>query len=475
MSKKTLNQTNLESLGAAQLAALLMEVSTGSADIKRRLRLELSHNLGASELAHDVGKRLTSIRRSTSFVGWRRRKVLIKDLSTQVAMIVDKISPDDPTAAFDLLWSFVEMAPSVYGRVDDSKGDVAEVFRAAFTHFEKIGPRAVLDPIALADQVWAALQDNGYGEWDGVISALAPTLGRDGLAHLTQAVEAFAQNTPKDASGDHEAIQFLRQLRGGDDYAAKRKARFVQGCLQEIAAATGDTQAYIAQFSDEDLERQDIASEVALLLLEEGRADDALDLLKNAVPDGGDRGQSAWDAAYITTLDALGRREDAQARRWSCFEANLNRAHLRDYLKGLPDFEDIEAEDRARSYVLGFGDVTAALDFCLHWPDLVSAASLVQSRAGEIDGELYAVLAPAADALRGRYPLAAMVLWRVMINSALDRGLAFRYGQAADFLGDCASVDGDIKDYGDVVNHETYLQDLQTRHHRKSAFWAKAR
>jgi hypothetical protein len=46
MSKKTLNKTNLETLSAEQLAALLMEVSMGSADIKRRLRLELSHNLG---------------------------------------------------------------------------------------------------------------------------------------------------------------------------------------------------------------------------------------------------------------------------------------------------------------------------------------------------------------------------------------------------------------------------------------------
>ena len=46
MSKKTLNHANLAALGADRLAHLLMEVSTGSADIKRRLRLELSHNLG---------------------------------------------------------------------------------------------------------------------------------------------------------------------------------------------------------------------------------------------------------------------------------------------------------------------------------------------------------------------------------------------------------------------------------------------
>ncbi len=46
MSKKTLNEANLEALGEARLAHLLIEVSTGSAEIKRRLRLELAHNLG---------------------------------------------------------------------------------------------------------------------------------------------------------------------------------------------------------------------------------------------------------------------------------------------------------------------------------------------------------------------------------------------------------------------------------------------
>ena len=97
MSKKTLNKNNLKALGAERLADLLLEVSTGSADIKRRLRLELSHNVGATELARDVRKRLVSLRKSTSFVGWRKRKSLIKDLNTQVDMITEKIAPEEPT------------------------------------------------------------------------------------------------------------------------------------------------------------------------------------------------------------------------------------------------------------------------------------------------------------------------------------------------------------------------------------------
>ena len=91
MSKKTLNHANLSALGADRLADLLLEVSTGSADIKRRLRLELSHDIGPTELGRDVRKRLVTLRRSTSFVGWRKRKALIKDLQTLVDMIIGKI------------------------------------------------------------------------------------------------------------------------------------------------------------------------------------------------------------------------------------------------------------------------------------------------------------------------------------------------------------------------------------------------
>ena len=95
---------------------------------------------------------------ATSYVGWRKRKALIKDLETQVAMIVDKIAVDDPTVAFDLLWQFIEIAPSIYERVDDSSGDVGDVFRGAGAQFADLAPRTQLDPEALADRVWSVIQ-----------------------------------------------------------------------------------------------------------------------------------------------------------------------------------------------------------------------------------------------------------------------------------------------------------------------------
>ncbi|MBB5720790.1 hypothetical protein FHS72_000394 [Loktanella ponticola] len=473
MSKKTLNKANLAALGAEQLADLLMEVSTGSADIKRRLRLELSHHLGASELARDVRKRLASLRKSTSFIGWRKRKALVKDLTTQANMITDKIAPEDPTIAFDLLWDFIEIAPFIYGRVDDSRGDVGDVFRAALLHFADIAPRALIDPETLADKVWTAIQDNGFGEWDGISALLAPTLGATGLAHLKANVQAYADAPQKPDPDDHAAIQFLRQLRGDTDYTASRKARFVKSCMQEIAAAAGDTQAYIAQYSDADLKRKDIAAEVAQLLLDDDDPTAALDLLLDAHQDGRDFGRAAWDTAYIAALIALDRLADAQDHRWACFESSLDAQHLRDYLKVLPDFEDVDAETEALAFAADYPDFSTALAFFINWPNLRAAADLVLARADEINGDHYALLTPAADVLREKHPLSAVLLWRRMIDYALGQGRSTRYAHAADNLSDCGLCDAEITDYHGFPDHAHYLQALRNRHDRKTSFWAK--
>ncbi|MEO9572869.1 MAG: DUF6880 family protein [Roseobacter sp.] len=473
MSKKTLNKSNLADLGADRLADLLIEVSQGSADIKRRLRLELSHNLGMAELAHEVRKRLASLRKSKSFISWRKRKGLVKDLETQIAMIVEKIALEDPNTAFDLLWQFIEVAPFLYERVDDRRGDVGDVFRAAILHFADIAPRTEADPEALADRVWTAMSDNGYGEWDGIISLMAPTLGDAGLSYLKDHVERFSDAPVADPENEHDAIIFLRELRGETDYRADQKQRFVRQCLQDIATASGDANAYIAQYTADDLRNKAIAAEVAGLLLEDGKANDALVVLGNVDDDGRSLGQDQWDEAYIATLLALGRDDDAQAHRWACFAARLSVEHLQAFLKELPDFEDVEAEDKARAYVLEYPNVMPALHFCLQWPDLPTAAQLVRARASELDGDHYELLVPAADMLRDRHPLAATVVWRAMIAFALDESRVSRYGHVASHLKECGAVAEDIEAFDSFPNHDRYVDELRMRHERKSSFWAQ--
>ena len=103
-SKSTLNAKNLEALGAERLAQLLIEISTGDAAAKRKLRLALAGAEGPREAAREIAKRLTSIARARTFVNWQNRKPLVKDLRTQRSAIMEQISPHDPGEALAALF-----------------------------------------------------------------------------------------------------------------------------------------------------------------------------------------------------------------------------------------------------------------------------------------------------------------------------------------------------------------------------------
>lgn len=104
LSKKSLNRENLEALGAQRLAELLIELGTGNAAVKRRLRFELASTQSPSEVAKEIRKRLTTIARSRAFVDWQNRKTLIEDLESQRRAIVNQIGGTDPSQSLELMW-----------------------------------------------------------------------------------------------------------------------------------------------------------------------------------------------------------------------------------------------------------------------------------------------------------------------------------------------------------------------------------
>ena len=94
-------------------------------------------------------------------------------------------------------------------------------------------------------------------------------------------------------------------------------------------------------------------------------------------------------------------------------------------------------------------------------------------RRGEIDGNLYFVLDPAAKALEGKHPLAAVLLRRAMIEDTLEGAKATRYGHAARHLLECRGLEAGIGERGRVETHEAFVARLRARHGRKDGFWSR--
>lgn len=138
----------------------------------------------------------------------------------------------------------------------------------------------------------------------------------------------------------------------------------------------------------------------------------------------------------------------------------------------MPDFDDIEAEEKAFAYVQDFPDVHRALYFFLRWPSPAEAAKLVTKRATELDGNYYELMTPAADALSAKYPLAATIVLRSMIDFTMESARSSRYKHSARHLAECRLLDSQIEDFGSIRAHQAYVADLKRDHGRKSGFWS---
>ena len=378
-SKKTVTVENLAALGSDRLVGILMALAKDDADIRRRLRLELAGQAGSEDIAAEIAKRLISIRNARSLVDWRKS---LKDLDLQRAMIVDRVASSRPELALDLMWQFMRLADSVFTRVDDSNGTVGNVFRSACNDLATLASKAKPDPETLAERVFAAITDNGYGIFDNLVEIVFPALGETGVARLESKLDAALADCPnKGAKHD-------------------RRANSLRRALQDLASAEGNVDRYIALVPADDRKQPGIAARIGRKLLNAGRAAEALVALENGAPK--QRGSNLnddlyhpgyegrwieWEDAYLDALDTTGQTERAQLIRWDAFEERLSVRRLRAYVKALPDFEDIAVEERAVIHVLGFKSFSSALYFFVEWPDLAHAAQLVLERRVFLNGD----------------------------------------------------------------------------------------
>jgi hypothetical protein len=477
-AKTALNTKNLEALGAERLAELLIEISAGNAAAKRRLRVELAGAQSPAQLVKEVRKRFTMIARSRSFVDWRGVRSLADDLDTHRCAIVKTIAKADPTEALDLLWRFMALTSPVLERSDDSNGMLMGVFRKACSDMGDVALKARTDPTSLADQAFAALIVNGYGQFDELIRVLAPALGQAGLEHLKQRMSALSnRSVTKPAEKDRVEIGWSSS--GpiyADEMAERSRVSTIRLALTEIADALGDVDAFIEQYEEETRKVPKIAAEIAQRLLSAGRAQEAwqtIEATKHRRGNGSwDWPDFEWEDARIDVLEALGRADDAQAARWGCFERSLSSTHLRAYLNRLPDFDDVKAEEKALDYAQRSRNLLQALSFLVSWPALNRAANLMLQRSDELDGDHYEILTPAAEALAGNHPLAATLVLRAMIDFSLKNNRSSRYRHAARHLLDCSSLVSAIEDFGRFEPHEVYEARLRREHRRKSSFWS---
>ena len=251
-STKTLNAKDLAALGAERLAELLIEVSTGNAGVKRRIRLELASLKSPDRVAAEIRKTLATIARSRSFVDWQNRRALVDDLEAQRRAIVQQVAKIDSAEALDLMWRFMALANSVFARCDDSSGAVIGIFRAACRDLGEIAKAAKVSRDDVVERAFNALLENDYGQCDELIAVLTPALGPTGLDQLKGRFLKLSKVPPEMPSDKGRKV--IGWGTGGplyvDEFANRHRDSIIRLALQEIADAQGDVDGFIAQQSE---------------------------------------------------------------------------------------------------------------------------------------------------------------------------------------------------------------------------------
>jgi hypothetical protein len=405
-SRKAVNAANLRNLGAEALAELLMELADRQPNTKRRLRMELAARVGPGDLAAEIDKRLEMLGASRARVSWRKRPELVVDLDVQRRMIAKTLGALNADLALDRMWVFLDLAESLASRASDPKGEIADVFEAAAADLGGlIAASSQLAPVLAQKFSKAILTDSG-ARWASWLDAALPGFKPGLAAAVLSALEAQAK--PHFWTPSH--LRIARLLADAADDA--------DAFIRAVPRALQNTPAAGAEIAQRLLKAGRVEEALAALMASDPRTPARKPLFGKATP--ATATDEAWEGAYIEALERSGEPERAQAARRTAFELSLSAQRLRDYVKGLPDFDDVVATDELLAFAHGHRDFTAALRLFMDWPSHNDAAKLIVARRNEIDGGAPEI-AEWAVRLESRYPLAAVLLMRAAALDALGR------------------------------------------------------
>ena len=465
--KPVLSPDKLKDLGADKLAQLVLEEAERNTGFRRQVKAALAAKSGPEAIAKLIDRRLSGLARAKSFIEWDKARAFADDLRSLTDVITAELGPAAPALAIDRLLRFIATHEQVFERVDDSSGRVQDVYYQAIHATGDLAPSlSAFEADTLPEKIMTVLGESVHGYLADVTKAVA--------AHMPQNSLARWDSDLKDAIAGRQAEEAVRKSDGWfysmtSQWAAMR---------QLLASARGDLDLLIALELKKKPHMQDTLG-IAAQLLEAGRYTEALDWTRK--PAGRTFGETDDGLSpervslEARVLDATGERSAAQALRWRCFEARPSADILREYLKQLPDFEDIEAEDRGHAFVLEKTDPILALQFFHDWPRLDLAAKLIATHPHRWDGGDWHTLPKVAGLLEHDHPLAATIIYRALLDNILDRARSKAYGHGTKYLGKLDLLAGEadpIRPSG-MINHATYLAKLKSAHPRKSGFWAR--
>lgn len=458
-AKAKLDRKGLTGLGLDKLVEILLEESAANKALKTRLQTALAGETGPDEMARLLDRRIDAIDQATTRINRARAKDLSVEFAALARNILSELGGADPTAAAERILRFLALRFPISARLATDNARLWKVFEdtevATIELIKSIDAEA---QVLLVPQIEKLRLRDRYGEHTGFLRALTSVISAPAAKAWRSALAELLPSEP---------------LKLG-----------ALDLLQSLSLHQGDIDALLALERQKPDNRRDTLA-VAALLHQAERFEDALEwvrerprgvrlipvngVLASVGPEYGAHERRLLEAEI---LDRLKRREDAQELRWREFGETLDPNVLRLYLSKLDDFAEFDEMDRAFAVAKAHDDIYLALEFFLAWLRVDLAAQHVMKHRHDWEGRYYDDLAPAAEALTAKEPLASVVLYRVLVEDILRRGIGMAYPHAGRYVGELARLMPELPEGHGLSTHAAFLAELRRNHSKKYGFWS---
>ena len=214
MSKsKPLTAEALARLGAERLAALLLDAAEHDASLAGTLRIAVANSESAASAALEIDAEIKRLKRGKGFIERDATRAFAHDLSALCTAIEGPLADADPVMALERMFDFIDLAPSLIERSDDSDGNIAETIRWACSSAAAVAARAApaLPPERAALRAYQTYLCDDYGVADGIIADFARALDASARAALRSWIDAELQRLPPPAE-PHSADRRFRSM-----------------------------------------------------------------------------------------------------------------------------------------------------------------------------------------------------------------------------------------------------------------------
>lgn len=393
-------------------------------------------------------RKLSNLKRMNQTIHWRAAsdfgnelEMLLKDLEAGVR---------DPLEGVGLVASFFELDSTLFEICDDSSGCIGMVYSgAALDLFVKYAS-ACEDKEKIADVLLQLNQRNDYGVRDLLIDVAGAFLPEPIIRNMISTLREWADRDSKDSRRFLFLVASLaRQIRDPELFEktslSLREDAYPAGIIKIATVYFENDQietahAWLKRIPENELfmssernklllqiyEKQGDVEQLAGLLLKAFRGCPRLQELDNLLEViGQDKRQEVIDAEIGRMLE----------------RTNLN-------LMGLDFMFSVGKVDEAEDYLISRVD---QLKGHAHY-DLPSMAKLAKSK--------------------GRY-LVAVLIFRCLLLSILERGYTKAYRDGVGYLKELDKLSGKVVDWRGIEDHSAFKSGLLQNHGLKRSFWSK--